>query len=532
MVLVVDNFDSFTYNLVQLIGDLGYEVSVFRNDAITPQEAEKLEPSHLIISPGPCTPREAGVSVEMIRHFAGKVPVLGVCLGHQAVGAAFGGTIVKAARLMHGKTSEVLHDERTLFSGLPQAFPAARYHSLAVESGSLPDCFQISAWTADGEIMGLRHRELSVEGVQFHPESVATPLGRKLMTNFLQRRRSGPEVDLRGAVAQVVEGRDLSEGQMLAVMELIMSGEATQAQIGAFVTALRLKGESVEEISAAARVMREKATRVRVPPGRTVVDTCGTGGDGAHTFNISTVAALVAAGAGVLVAKHGNRSVSSLCGSADVLKELGVDITVDAEKMAECLEKAGIGFLFAPSLHSAMRHVIGPRREIGIRTIFNILGPLSNPARAHAQVLGVYDPELVPVMARVLGNVGVRKAIVVHGSDGLDEITLTGPTRTTFLEEGETKDRTLRPEDFGFQACASEALRGGDPKENAAIALDILGRRDSGPRRQVVELNAGAAIYVAGEAPDLESAVAKAGKAIDSGAAMEALERLREVSRG
>jgi anthranilate phosphoribosyltransferase len=278
--------------------------------------------------------------------------------------------------------------------------------------------------------------------------------------------------------------------------------------------------------------MREKATRVARPADRVVVDTCGTGGDGAHTFNISTLAALVAAGAGVTVAKHGNRSVSSRCGSADVLKELGVDIGIDAAAMGRCLEQVGIGFLFAPALHSAMRHVIGPRREVGIRTIFNILGPLSNPAGADAQVLGVYDRRLVPVLARVLAALGTRRAVVVHGSDGLDEITLTGRTFAAFLEDGRVEEREIDPASLGLALCQPEDLAGGDPTDNAVIARAILEGRDRGPRRSIVALNAAAAIYAAGAADDLAAGLALAERSLESGAALAKLERLKEAARG
>jgi len=532
MVLVIDNFDSFTYNLVQLIGELGYEVQVFRNDSIDLAEAQRLDPTHIVISPGPGSPADAGVSVPMIRAFAGKKPILGVCLGHQAIGEAFGGKIVHAQALMHGKTSEIEHDGLGVFSGLLQGFPAARYHSLAVERRSLPECLAVSAWSADGEVMGLRHREHQIEGVQFHPESVATTVGRKLLANFLERRRHATAPDLRAAIARAVEGKALTREETEGAMRIIMSGEATGAQIGAFLTALRMKGETVDEITAAATVMREKALRVERPADRIVVDTCGTGGDSARTFNISTVSALVAAGAGVTVAKHGNRSVSSACGSADVLKELGVDVTMSPERMARCMAEAGIAFLFAPTLHAAMRHVIGARREIGIRTLFNILGPLSNPAGADAQLLGVYDRRLVAPLAAVLGNLGVKRAMVVHGSDGLDEITLTGKTYAAVLRDGVVREEEIDPRALGLSGCAREDLLGGEPKENARIALQILSGKDRGPKRAVVLLNAAAAILLAGAAVDLEEGMARAAASIDSGAALKRLDRLKELSRG
>jgi anthranilate synthase/phosphoribosyltransferase len=530
VILMIDNYDSFTYNLVQLFGQLGREVKVFRNDAITPEEAERLDPDYLVVSPGPRTPKEAGVSVQMIRHFAGKIPVLGVCLGHQAVGAAFGARIVQADRLMHGKTSEIFHDSRTLFSSLPPVFSAVRYHSLVIDPKSLPDSLEISAWTSEGEIMAVRHREYEVEGVQFHPESVATAVGRRIIHNFLDRTEEGPAIDMKQAIARLVKGEDLNRGQMTTVMRILMDGESTPAQTGAFLTAMSIKGETVDEISAATEVMREKATHVPLPPGFKVVDTCGTGGDGAHTFNISTAAALIASGAGVPIAKHGNRSVSSRCGSADVLRELGVSTEIQAGKMAHCISQAGIGFLFAPALHSAMRHVIGPRREIGIRSIFNILGPLSNPAFAQAQVLGVFDRKLVPVMAEVLKNVGVERALVVHGSDGLDEITLTGSTYVTELNDGRLSDWVLDPAELGLVLCRPEDLCGGTVEENARILLDILEGRDHGPRRDVALLNAAAVIYVGGGAGTLAQALELAGDSLTSGRALIKLEALRKLS--
>jgi len=530
MVLIIDNFDSFTYNLVQLFGELGQEVRVFRNNAISPEEAERLKPDYIVISPGPGIPEEAGVSVNMIRHFAGRVPVLGVCLGHQSIGEAFGAKICKARNLMHGKKSEIRHDGKTIFSSIPKTFSAARYHSLSVDSNSLPDCLEVSAWSSDGEIMGLRHKEFDVEGVQFHPESVETKPGKRIIENFLNRAKDGYVIEIKETIRKLVDGEDLSTNEMKAVMRVIMEGDATPAQIASFFTALRIKGETACEISAAAGVMREKATKVMIPEGIRVVDTCGTGGDDSHTFNISTVSALIAAGAGVCIAKHGNRSVSSRCGSADLLKKLGVNIDIDAKKMAECIKAAGIGFLFAPVLHSAMKHVIAPRRETGIRSIFNILGPLSNPAFAHAQVLGVYDRDLLPVMAEVLKDLGTLRALVVHGSDGLDEISLSGITYVTELKDGKLSKSVIDPKEFGLEYCASEDIKGGTVEENARIAMHILSGREKGPRRDIALLNAAAAIYVGGESETLYEGFSLASRSIDSGAALKKLKMLKGLS--
>ena len=329
---------------------------------------------------------------------------------------------------------------------------------------------------------------------------------------------------IREAISKVVDQKDLTEEEAIGVMNEIMGGEATPAQIACFLTALRLKGETVEEITGSARVMREKAMQVKAKQD-IVVDTCGTGGDGLHTFNISTTAAFVVAGADLAVAKHGNRSVSSRCGSADLLKAFGVNIEAGLEKVEECLEKVGIGFLFAPLLHGAMKYAIGPRREIGIRTIFNILGPLTNPAGAQAQVLGVYAPPLTELLAGVLRNLGSQHAFVVHGMDGLDEITLTSETKVSELAEGKIKNYQIKPEDFGFKSCRMEDLKGGDAQENVEITRSVL-KAEPGPRREIVLLNAAAAIVAGGKAKDLSQGIEKAARSIDSGKAMKKLEEL------
>ncbi|MBU0566700.1 anthranilate phosphoribosyltransferase [bacterium] len=331
---------------------------------------------------------------------------------------------------------------------------------------------------------------------------------------------------IKEAIGRVVSCEDLKENEMVRVMDEIMSGQATPAQIGAFITGLRIKGETVEEITGAAKVMREKATCIRTKSSK-VVDTCGTGGDEASTFNISTAAAFVAAGAGLTVAKHGNRSVSSKCGSADVLLELGVNLDVDVAMVEECLDEIGIGFLFAPLLHGAMKYAIGPRREIGIRTIFNILGPLTNPASARYQVMGVYDGSLTEPLANVLKNLGSEHVFVVHGEDGLDEATLTTGTRVSELKDGKVRTYYIKPSDFGFEPCQASDLTGGEPGENARILLDVLGG-EKGPRRDIVLLNAALAIVAAKEAENLEEGIKIAANSIDSGKALEKLELLKQ----
>jgi len=340
---------------------------------------------------------------------------------------------------------------------------------------------------------------------------------------------------IREAISRVIERKDLNEKQMVEVMNEIMGGEATPAQIGSFITALRMKGETIEEISGAAKVMREKATRIEtgvaLDKGEILVDTCGTGGDNSGTFNVSTTTAFVVAAAGIPVAKHGNRSVSSQCGSADVLEALGVNLDLTPEQVGKCVREVGIGFLFAPMLHGAMKHAIGPRREIGVRTIFNVLGPLTNPAGANVQLLGVYSPDLCEKLARVLGRLGSRRALVVCGAGNVDEFTVTGDTEVAELSNGEVRTYTVHPEDAGLGRSRLVDLQGGDtPEESAAILRDVLGGA-KGAKRDMLLLNSGAALYAAGKVPGLKTGVVLATGIIDSGAALAKLEALIKFSQ-
>jgi anthranilate phosphoribosyltransferase len=334
---------------------------------------------------------------------------------------------------------------------------------------------------------------------------------------------------IREAIDAIVnQGRSLSEEEAAAVMEEIMSGEATPAQLAAFLVALRLKGETMEEIAGMARVMRAKALRVPFE-GASLLDTCGTGGDGMGTFNVSTAAAFVAAGAGAIVAKHGNRAMTSQCGSADVLEALGARIDLPPEGVAHCLREVGVGFMFAPAFHPAMRFAAGPRREIGVRSVFNILGPLTNPAGAKAQVLGVADPAIGEKMTQVLGRLGCRHALVVHGEDGLDEMTLGGPTLVYELKEGDIRSYRVTPEEVGLHQASGQAVKGGSPQENAAAIRTVFGG-EPGPLRDIVLLNSAAALVAADKVASLAEGVHLAAQAIDSGAAREKLDRFIEVT--
>ncbi len=330
------------------------------------------------------------------------------------------------------------------------------------------------------------------------------------------------------AIGLVLEGGDLTAEQSADTMRQIMTGDATDAQIGAYLAALRMKGETVPEIVGAARIMREMATHIRVDDPL-VVDTCGTGGDKSGTFNISTTSAFVVSGGGITVAKHGNRSVSSKSGSADVLIALGVNVEAPPEKVEACVNEVGIGFLFAPLFHSAMKHAIGPRKEIGARTLFNILGPLTNPAGASIQVLGVYDEALTDTLAQVLVELGSVHCFVVHGSDGLDEITTTGTSRVAEGKDGAVAAYTLNPAELGLAPAAAADLTGGEAEENATITRDILAGK-KGAKRDITLINAAPAFVAAGKAKNLEEGLELAAESIDSGAAEEKLARLVEAS--
>src|SRR5215813_8642871 len=480
MLLVIDNYDSFTYNLVQYLGELGAEVEVRRNNQVTVDEIEQsLRPERIVISPGPGTPDDAGVTLNVIERLSGKIPLLGVCLGHQAIGQAFGGKVIRAPELMHGKASEVQHDGKTIFAGVNDRFQAGRYHSLIVEKQSLPDCLEISAQTADDIIMGLRHRE------------------------------------------------NLSREEAFELLEALLDPEATDAQISGALVALAAKGETVEELTGMVEGLRSRAIRV-ISKHDCFVDTAGTGSSRAKTFNISTAAAFVIAGAGLPVAKHGNRAASSKSGSADLLTALGVNVSAIPLVSENALNEIGICFMFAPLFHGATARVAGIRRQLGIHTTFNLLGPLSNPAGAPRQIIGVWRKDLADKLARVLAALGTERAWVVHGDDGLDEITLAGKTHVAEARRGEVKTFAIAPEDFGFALGALDHLRGGDTEANAAIVRAVLAGERRDEARSLVVMNAAAALFLGGMAADLREGAKLAEKAIDSGEALRKLEMLIE----
>lgn len=606
MILLIDNYDSFSYNVYQLVGQIESDIKVIRNDELTVEEIEALKPSHIILSPGPGKPADAGICEEVVRKLSGKIPILGICLGHQAICEVFGANVTYAKQLMHGKQSVVsLDTDSQIFLGMEPKQKVARYHSLAADKDTIPNCLKVTAVTEDGEVMAVEHREYPVYGLQFHPESVLTTGGEKMMANFLKgkledyaqeelkahqlkekadtanqedikqqenkekireqnkegqipkeriekeekreikERKSGQQgteqqkrqqsdtgegqkkMVIEEAIKKLVKKEDIGYEMAKEVMNEIMSGQASEVQKSSYLTALSMKGETIEEITGSAEEMRNHCTRLE--QDRDVLEIVGTGGDGSNSFNISTTASLVISAAGVPVAKHGNRAASSKSGAADCLEALGVNITISPEKSKEILEKANICFLFAQKYHTAMKYVGHVRKELGIRTIFNILGPLANPASANMQVMGVYEEALAEPLAKVLSNLGVKRGMVVYGQDKLDEVSVCAPTTVCEIEDGSFKTYVITPEEFGLKRYAKEELVGGTPAENAKITRKVLAG-EQGAARDAVVLNAAAGLFVAGKAKDLAEGVKLAQELIDTGKAAAQLEKFIELS--
>ena len=527
MILMIDNYDSFTWNLVQAFRGLGADMKVVRNDELDVAGIASLSPEAIVFSPGPGNPDGAGVTLAAVREFAGKIPLLGICLGHQSIAQAFGARIVRAKRLMHGKTSRLHHDGRGLFAGLPQGFEAMRYHSLAVERASLPDCFEISAEAEDGEIMGLRHKTLPIESLQYHPESIGTPLGEKQLANFLagvtgkRPKTAADRTERKAILARALEGVSPGEAEAEAFFAAVLAGDVPETELAAFLTALAKTPVTAVELAGAARAMRGAGVKLDIgEAAERAVDIVGTGGDGSNSFNVSTCAAFIAAGAGVVVAKHGNVASSSQCGSADVLKALGCNLSAPPAAVERCIRETGVGFLFARELHPAMRFAAPVRKMLGFRTLFNLLGPLTNPAGVGRNVIGVPQERLAPVFAQALGLLGSTRAWVVSGSGGIDEISPGGFSFVSELRDGAVKTRLLDAAGEYGAAFPNEELRGADAAFNAARLLAVLKGEERGACRAAAIENAAAAILVADAANSYRDAIAAAADALDSGRAL------------
>ncbi len=528
MIALIDNYDSFTYNIYQRLKPLtAEEIRVFRNDKVTLAELEALPLTALVISPGPGRPEDAGISLGAVRHFTGRLPILGVCLGHQTIFQAFGGRIVQAGRIVHGKVEAMDHDGRGVFRNLPKPAAFTRYHSLAGDEASLPAELEITARSPDGEIMGVRHREYPVEGVQFHPESIACDDGDRLLINFLNYKRE--PLDRKTLLGKLLKQQVLERAEAEDFMEELTQGGLPGEFTAAVLAALATRLPDPEEVAGCAGVLARK--KKAVAPGVPTLDTCGTGGDGLGTFNISSMTALIAAACGARVAKHGNRAVSSKSGSADFYRELGINIEADPLLSERLIREEGFAFLYAPLFHGAMRHAAPVRRAMGVKTLMNLMGPLVNPAGAASQLIGVYDPDLCPIMARAAKSLGVKRVMVVHAADGQDELSPASTSRVFSIdEEGNEKDETFDPSTLGISGFRTEDLAGGDAEENARMARDILDGGGPAAVREACLINAGAALTVYGQSRDIAEGYALAKDALDKGLVKEKLRKVAEKS--
>lgn len=527
MILLIDHYDSFTYNLYQLMSELGKTVRVVRYDEISIAAIEAMEPEAIVLSPGPGSPYDKTQSLEIVRALYHRYPMLGVCLGHQIIAAAFGATITAAPTIKHGKTSFVTHDGSGPFAAFEQAIVAMRYHSLVVDEHSLHDKLLVIAHARDdGAVMAIRHKQYPVYGVQFHPESIGTPEGKLLMAQFFRTYKKTNQ--LREQLLALSTGQDISPSAMHALMDDILQGEASDSEIAALLMALKMKGETAAEITALVEALTAHAQPIAT--SGIVIDNCGTGGDGSQSFNVSTTSAFVLAGAGVKIAKNGNRSVSSQTGSADVLEHLGIPLDLTPEETSHLLETQGIAFMFAPHIHPKLKHIMKVRRDLKIPTIFNMIGPLTNPIALQTQIMGVYRKDMMPMIAEALHHLGRKRAIVIYGAGGVDEASLAGDNHLLIMENGKQTTMTIHPTDVGLQTAPLEAIKGGEAIENADILLRVL-QGERGPQRDTVLLNSALAMFAYGNVATIEAGVALARQSIDSGQALAKLQAIQQFAK-
>lgn len=530
-IFVLDNFDSFTYNLVDELRGLGEDVSIYRNSIPAAKIFEKMTAAEnpvLVISPGPGTPSEAGCLLDLLGLCRGKIPIVGICLGHQAICQFYGGTVGASPEIMHGKSSLIEHTGAGPFAGLPSPLPFARYHSLIATK--VPASLEVIA-SFNGMPMAVMNRTDRVVGFQFHPESIMSPRGSELLRRTIdfisQEERRG---DVHGVLGELFQGKKISAARTKELFSEIIRGNVDPATLAAALTAMKLGGETPEEITGAAEALLA-AARPFPTPDYTFCDIVGTGGDGVGTINISTTAAFVAATCGVKVAKHGNRSVSSKSGASDLLNALGVKTTIPPEVARKCLDRFGFCFLFAPLYHSGMRFAAPVRQALKTRTIFNVLGPLINPARPSFMLLGVYSPELVRTVAEALKRLGCKRAMVVHGN-GLDEISISGKTVVAELRaDGSIEEFTLTPETFGLQTFPQESVLGGTPEENRVITENILRGTGTPAHNAAIAANAAPLLYMNGNVKTLAEGAKLALETLASGKAWTLAESVAAFTR-
>ena len=538
MIVVIDNYDSFTFNVVQSLERLsGDKVEVLRSKETSIADIEALKPDYLVISPGPGTPTDAGISIEAIKYFAGKLPILGICLGHQAIGQAFGATIVQAKYIRHGIVEEMDFDGRGLFRIIGKTGKFTRYHSLVIDESTLSSDFEVTARAKDGDIMGIRHKTLPIEGVQFHLESIASQAGDDLFRAFLNYRREN--LPVAAYLNQLISGTPLSREQAALFMENLTDGTMDEKVTAAILTAMASRGQpTADEMAGCAEVLMKKKTPFPLKNEGNVsglAEIVGTGGDCKGSFNISSLSAIVASSCGQPMAKHGNRAVSSKSGAADFFESLGIKIMAAPDKTAELIKQTGFGFLMAPIYHSAMRFAAPIRKALGIKTIFNVLGPLLNPANAAYEVLGVYSKDLMEDYAHAAKSLGAKRVMVIASRDGFDEISPCQPTDVFQInEDGREYRYTIEPEKYGVSIENGNAdvdeLEGGSGADNAALALEVLNGGGRPTIKAAVGLNAGAVLYISGKARTIKDGYDMAISAIESGTALAKLEEIKAMS--
>lgn len=486
-ILFIDNVDSFTYNLVDQLRNSKHCVTVYRNSIPADVIIEKLSQMQnpiLMLSPGPGTPSEAGCMPELLERLKGKLPIIGICLGHQAIVESYGGSIVPAGDILHGKASLIEHDEQAMFKGLPNPLPVARYHSLKGEN--IPNTLTINA-LCNNIVMAVRNDHDQVCGFQFHPESILTTQGVKLLEQTIEWALNPPQPESQSKPEAIIDkqeyniqpiinklylGQTLTQDESKILFNLIIQGKIEPTVLATAVISMKVRGEKPDEIAGAAQALLENADSFDIPDYE-FTDIVGTGGDGTNSINISTASAFVAAALGYKVAKHGNRGVSSKSGSSDVLSALGIKLNMPAEASRKALDELGVCFLFAQQYHSGFRHAAPVRQQLKTRTIFNVLGPLINPSRPKRILLGVYHPDLIKPIAETLKMLGYTHAYVVHGS-GMDEVAIHGETQVAEVRNGEIRYFTLTPQDFGLKQYTLKDIEGGTPEMNRDMLIAIL----------------------------------------------------------
>lgn len=538
-ILFIDNIDSFTYNLVDQLRNSKHCVTVYRNTIPADVIIEKLSQMQnpiLMLSPGPGTPSEAGSMPELLKRLKGKLPIIGICLGHQAIVESYGGSIVPAGDILHGKASLIEHDEQVMFAGLPNPLPVARYHSLKGEN--IPKTLTINA-LCNNIVMAVRNDEDRVCGFQFHPESILTIQGVKLLEQTIAWALNPPqkiaepnqqkaivdkqEYNIQPILNKLYLGQTMTQEESKILFNLIIQGKIEPTVLATAIISMKVRGEKPDEIAGAAQALLENADSFDIPD-YDFTDIVGTGGDGTNSINISTASAFVAAALGYKVAKHGNRGVSSKSGSSDVLSALGIKLNMPAEASRKALDELGVCFLFAQQYHSGFRHAAPVRQQLKTRTIFNVLGPLINPSRPKRILLGVYHPDLIQPIAETLKMLNYTHAYVVHGA-GMDEVAIHGATQVGEVKNGEIRYFTLTPEDFGLPTYTVKDIEGGTPEMNRDMLIAILQGHGKPAHEAAIAVNVAMLMSLFGQA-DLKQNAKRAIDMMHSGKSYELLQKL------